>query len=81
AVPGANGANGSGASNTAQIQSALDAINTDLPHYKQIRAFCLVHEPLTIENGLLTTMGKLKREAIAARFAAEIESLYRKKSA
>jgi long-subunit acyl-CoA synthetase (AMP-forming) len=34
-----------------------------------------------VENGLLTTMGKLKRDAIAARFATEIEKLYQKKSA
>jgi len=67
--------------NPAHIQSALDAINAALPHYKQIRAFHVVHEPFTVENGMLTTMGKLKRDAIAARFAAEIEQLYRKKSA
>jgi len=30
---------------------------------------------------LLTTNGKLKRDAIAARFASEIETLYRKKPA
>ena len=34
-----------------------------------------------MENGLLTTMGKLKRDAISARFAAEIEKLYQKKPA
>ncbi|MGH9738861.1 MAG: AMP-dependent synthetase/ligase [Candidatus Acidiferrales bacterium] len=81
AVPGSNGTNGSGAANASQIQSALDVINAGLPHYKQIRAFCLVPEPFTVENGLLTSMGKLKRDAIAARFAGEIENLYRKKSA
>ena len=31
------------------------------------------------ENGLLTANGKYKREAIAARYAAEIERLYEKK--
>ena len=35
----------------------------------------------SLENGLLTTMGKLKRDAISARFAAEIEELYQKKPA
>jgi long-chain acyl-CoA synthetase len=74
-------ANGAGSLNPAGIQSALDAMNAALPHYKQIRAFHVVHEPFTVENGLLTTMGKLKRDAIAARFAGEIERLYRKKSA
>ena len=34
-----------------------------------------------MENGLLTTKGKLKRDAITARFAAEIEEMYQKKSA
>jgi len=74
-------ANGGNGLSPAHIQSALDAINMDLPHYKQIRAFHVVSEPFTVENGLLTTMGKLKRDAIVARFAAEIEQLYRKKSA
>jgi long-chain acyl-CoA synthetase len=73
--------NGSSGPSSDKIQSALDAMNASLPHYKQIRAFRVVHEPFTVENGLLTTMGKLKREAIAARFAGEIDNLYRKKSA
>jgi len=70
-----------GALSPAKIQSALDAMNAGLPHYKQIRAFRVVHEPFTMENGMLTTMGKLKRDAIAARYAAEIDALYQKKSA
>lgn len=65
----------------AELQSALESVNCELPHYKQIRAFHVASEPFTIENGLLTTNGKLKRDAIAARFADEIERLYQKKSA
>jgi long-chain acyl-CoA synthetase len=76
ATPGANGALSS-----TRIQSAIDAMNAGLPHYKQIRAFRVLPEPLTMENGMLTTMGKLKRDAIAGRFAAEIEALYEKKTA
>src|ERR1700690_1717543 len=64
-----------------RIQAAIDAANSGAPHYKTIRAFHVVPEPLTIENGLLTANGKLKRDAIAARFAAEIEQLFQKKSA
>jgi long-chain acyl-CoA synthetase len=63
----------------ARIQSAIEKVNTGLPHYKQIRAFHVVPEPFTIESGLLTTMGKLKRDAITARFATEIDALYQKK--
>ena len=64
-----------------RIQAAIDAMNSGLPHYKQIRGFRLVSEPFTIENGLLTANGKLKRDAIAARFAGEIEQLFAKKPA
>jgi long-chain acyl-CoA synthetase len=64
----------------AHVKSAIDAANARLPHYKQIRAFHVLAEPFSVENGLLTTMGKLKRDAIAARFAAEIERLYEKKT-
>ncbi len=65
----------------AAIQSAIDAMNTGLPHYKRIRAFRILPEAFSLENGLLTANGKLKRAEIAARYAAEIEDLYRKKSA
>jgi long-chain acyl-CoA synthetase len=65
----------------ARIQSAIDEANASLPHYKQIRAFHIVAEPFTIENGLLTANGKLKRDAIAAKYSAEIEQLYVKKPA
>jgi hypothetical protein len=32
-----------------------------------------------MENGLLTAMGKLRRDAINARFASEINSMYDRK--
>jgi len=70
-----------GDSSTGRIQSVLDAVNAGAPHYKQVRAFHVVREPFSIESGLLTPNGKLKRDAIAARFASEIESLYQKRPA
>jgi long-chain acyl-CoA synthetase len=60
-----------------RVQEALDRINADLPHYKRIRAFYISKEPFTIESGLLTANGKLKRAAIENRFREQIESLYR----
>ena len=44
------------------VQSAIDAMNAGLPHYKAIRAFQLLAEPLSIENGLLTVNGKPTEE-------------------
>jgi long-chain acyl-CoA synthetase len=58
------------------VQSAVDAINPDLPHYRQIRNFTLLTETLTPDNGLLTAMGKLRRSAINSRFAEEIDAMY-----
>jgi long-chain acyl-CoA synthetase len=65
----------------AQVQAALDAVNPQLPHYKQVRAFCLRPEPFSIESGMITANGKLKRDVIAARMKSEIEDLYRVKQA
>jgi long-chain acyl-CoA synthetase len=60
----------------ASVQSALDAVNGDLPHYRQVRKFVVISKPFSAEDGLLTVMGKLRREAIDARFAKEIDEMY-----
>jgi long-chain acyl-CoA synthetase len=57
-------------------QAALDAVNPLLPHYKQVRAFHIVGDPFTVESGLLTANGKLKRDLIAERFQNEIDEMY-----
>src|SRR6266404_1804595 len=60
----------------AAVQAALDAVNPELPHYCQIRNFTVIPEAFTIENGLLTANGKLRRSAINARYASEISAMY-----
>jgi long-chain acyl-CoA synthetase len=64
-----------------QVQAAVDAVNLAMPHYKQIRAFHIHTEPFSIENGLLTANGKLKRDLIAARLKNEVEEMYAVKQA
>jgi long-chain acyl-CoA synthetase len=59
-----------------EVQAALDAVNAGLPHYKQLRSFRIILEPFTIENGLLTANGKLKRDAITQMFVSQIEEMY-----
>jgi len=68
-----------GAVEPQAVQSALDTINSSLPHYRQIRNFALIRDSFTAESGLLTAMGKLRRDAINARFASEINSMYDRK--
>src|SRR5205823_5206498 len=64
-----------------QVQSAVDAVNAHLPHYKQVRTFQISPEPLTIESGLLTANGKLKRDLVTQKFEREIEQMYAVKQA
>jgi long-chain acyl-CoA synthetase len=59
-----------------QVESALKTVNAQLPHYKCIRAFHVDSQPFTIENGLLTANGKLKRDLIAATYKEQIEGMY-----
>jgi len=67
-----------GAPAGAEIDSQLERMNAALPHYRKIRRYHVSQELFTIENGLLTANGKLRRDTIAARFAAEIERMYAK---
>lgn len=62
------------------VRIALDAVNPELPHYRQIRNFVVMRESFTAENGLLTANGKLRRDAINVRLAKEISAMYGKKA-
>jgi long-chain acyl-CoA synthetase len=62
----------------SEIEAQLERLNATLPHYRKVRMFHAEPRPFTIESGLLTVNGKLKRDAIAERFAPEIERMYAK---
>jgi long-chain acyl-CoA synthetase len=62
------------------VQAALDAVNPELPHYRQIRNFTVVREVLTPESGLLTANGKIRRDLVNARYASEINAMYDSKA-
>jgi long-chain acyl-CoA synthetase len=58
------------------VQEALDAVNKLNPHYKQVRLFFIRNEPFSIENGMLTANGKLKRDLISAQLKNDIDEMY-----
>src|SRR5215472_622902 len=60
----------------AEVQAALDEVNRELPHYRRIRNFKLIGNAFAPESGLLTANGKLRRDAVSARFASEINAMY-----
>jgi long-subunit acyl-CoA synthetase (AMP-forming) len=51
-------------------------VKPELPHYRQIRNFTVIRDVFTPESGLLTAMGKIRRDAINARYASEINAMY-----
>ncbi|MFE3168179.1 AMP-dependent synthetase/ligase [Streptomyces sp. NPDC059224] len=62
----------------AEVQKAVDHANAAVSRAESIRAFALVEGEFTEENGLLTPSLKVKRHAVSARYADEIEALYRR---
>ncbi|MFF8828318.1 AMP-dependent synthetase/ligase [Streptomyces sp. NPDC015131] len=60
-----------------EIRRAVVAANTLVSQAESIRTFRILAHPFTEEHGLLTPSLKLKRKAIEAAYAAEVEALYR----
>jgi len=63
------------------IAKEIETMNSGQPHYKRIHGFHVEPQAFTMESGLMTANGKLRRNAIAEHFAPQIEALYREKRA
>jgi len=70
-----------GAADSGAVQAALHTVNSELPHYRQVRNFTILKDIFTPESGLLTANGKLRRDVINSRYQTEIESMYSKNAA
>ncbi|WP_296914094.1 long-chain fatty acid--CoA ligase [Polaromonas sp.] len=62
----------------AAVLQRVRELTRAFPQHAQPRAVGLTLEPWTIENTLITPTLKLKRQNLAAHFAAEIERLYQR---
>ena len=60
----------------SDVEAALEDLNRELPHYQRIRGSIVVTEPFTIESGLVTANGKVRRNAVAERLADRIDAIY-----
>jgi long-chain acyl-CoA synthetase len=58
------------------VQGVVDHVNERFATVEQIKVFRLMTKELDHEDGELTATQKIKREAIAKVFAAEIEAMY-----
>ncbi|MBO8194642.1 AMP-binding protein [Streptomyces oryzae] len=65
----------------AAVQRAVDYANEAVSTAESIRRFRIVAGEFTEENGLLTPSLKVKRQAVAEAYAAEIDALYGGRSA
>lgn len=58
------------------VDSAIKAANLRLSASQRIQKFVLAPEPFTIENGLLTRTGKVRRDLVLERYRCAIDELY-----
>ncbi len=60
----------------AELEKALDAVNTDLARVEQVKKFTILPRELSMAEGELTPTLKVKRNVVHDHFAAEIEAMY-----
>ncbi|MFE2288046.1 AMP-dependent synthetase/ligase [Streptomyces sp. NPDC059443] len=62
----------------ALVEEAVTAANATVSRPARVRAFRILPEEFTVDAGTLTPTLKLRRRAVAERYAREIEELYGK---
>lgn len=60
----------------AEIQTAVDRANRTVSRAEQVKRFRILPRDFTEADGELTPTLKIKREAVLARYAADVEALY-----
>ncbi len=70
-----------GKMNREALATEIETMNAAQPHYKKIHGFHVEPQAFTMESGLLTANGKLRRNAITEHFAPQIECCIGKRRA
>jgi long-chain acyl-CoA synthetase len=60
----------------AEVEAHVKAVNGTLASFETVKTFTFV-PPMTVDTGLLTASLKVKRKEVYARYADEIDGLYR----
>ena len=60
----------------AAMERAVQEANLQLPAYARIRFWIRAPEPFTARNGLATPNGRIRRDAVFARYAESLNALY-----
>lgn len=59
-----------------EINNLLKEVNRHLNHWEQIQAYRFVLDPLSIQKGEMTPSMKIRREVVAKKYSALIDSMY-----
>jgi long-chain acyl-CoA synthetase len=59
-----------------EVTHGVDVVNAALAPHERIRRWRVVHDDWAADSELLTPTMKLKRRAVEAKYASEIEALY-----
>ena len=60
----------------AEVQKAIDAVNSHVGRVEQIKKFTILPHDLSQETGELTPTLKVKRNVVNEKYAAHVEALY-----
>jgi len=60
----------------SQLRALLAKVNDDLPDYSRLQMLVVMHEPWSIEDGRLTPTMKVRRAAIEASVAPQVDQWY-----
>lgn len=60
----------------AEIQQAINTLNSSLPRFAQLRRFVILPNEFTEAAGELTASQKMKRKVVETRYKAAIDSMY-----
>lgn len=60
---------------TAQIEESIARTNIGLPSYARVHHWLLIPQPFTTANGLLTSNGRLRRDAIFQHYRQALQGL------
>jgi long-chain acyl-CoA synthetase len=60
----------------AEVQRAVDDVNTRLAQVETVKRFHILPRPLSIDAGELTPTMKIKRKVVHERYAREIDAMY-----
>lgn len=59
-----------------EMDNLINSVNEHLNHWEKVRRYRFIQQPLSIEGGELTPSMKIKRDVVAKKYSAVIDSMY-----